>query len=39
MAKYLLLSSAGEHVVAVHSGHYIHLTDEEFLIRTVEEVL
>ncbi len=39
MAKYLLLSRECEHVVAIHSGHYIHLTDEELLIRTVEEML
>ena len=36
MGRFLLLSRNSEHVIAPHSGHYIHLTDEELLIRSVE---
>lgn len=36
MTRFLLLSRNSEHIVAPHSGHYIHLTDEELLICAVE---
>ena len=34
MTKYLLLSKRSEHITAPNSGHYIHLTDEDLLLRT-----
>lgn len=39
MKRYLKLSSDAEHITAEQSGHYVHLTDTELFMRTVESLL
>ncbi len=39
MKRYLSLSDDSEHIIAPNSGHYIHLTDLEVLMNTIESFI
>ena len=39
MKRYLSLSDDPEHITAPNSGHYIHLTDLEVLLKVVESFI